>query len=211
MCGVIGFYTKKKEKEQIDLLYKLIIQSKIRGKHSFGYSFFDKGKIKTIKTCEFPDRNWLYNFENSQSQFLIYHNRYSTSGDWNNMDNNQPITIGDISLAMNGVTSMDKKENYESKFGIKCETDNDSEIFVQLLSQNNHPKITLERIGGSFAGCFFWQEEVWALRNKSRPLYWFKYCGAVYVCSTKDIAERAGIKNAKELEVNQLLCLAANG
>ena len=40
MCGIIGFSCKKPSEENISILNELIIQSKIRGLHSFGYSYY---------------------------------------------------------------------------------------------------------------------------------------------------------------------------
>ena len=77
MCGIVGFSCQKPDTEKIELLQELIIQSKIRGLHSFGYSYLDND-IKTKKRYE------IKNINLPLSNKIIYHNRYSTSGGYEN-------------------------------------------------------------------------------------------------------------------------------
>jgi len=186
MCGIIGFNTKQKNKKHQEVLLALIRESKIRGLHSFGYAY-QETKIITKKLFELPN---LDDFFNSNSNCLIYHNRYSTSGDWKNEKNNQPITFDNISIAMNGVISMKPKEEYEQEYDVKCETENDSEIFLRLL-QRLSPEQAIKKVGGSCAVVWLKDKFLYAARNESRPLYHFKLLDANFFCSTADIAYRA--------------------
>ena len=45
MCGVVGFSCEDPASYHLNLLHKIIIQSKIRGLHSFGYTYNDKELI----------------------------------------------------------------------------------------------------------------------------------------------------------------------
>lgn len=172
---------------------KLIHESKIRGLHSFGYSFFENGITTTVKTFTLPDNLKL--FAKSSTNGFIYHNRYSTSGDWHSEINNQPITQDNVSVAMNGVISMSPRNEYEKEYNIKCHTDNDSEIFLQLLLQGKNPEEIINSIGGSCAVVWLVDNKVYAIRNAHRPLHYFKKDNAIFVCSTADIAYRAvGVK-----------------
>ena len=191
MCGIIGFYTNKVKKEHIDILLELIFQSKIRGLHSFGLSYYKDGKITTERYFGLAE-NILDGFKSSGSNMLIYHNRYSTSGDWEDMNNNQPITIGNVSVAVNGVLSMKPKEEYEQEFNVKCNTENDSEVFAQKIVNNeNIPQFIKDYPENTTAMVVLKDGSVYALRNNSRPLHWFKLHDAVFVVSTVDIVRRA--------------------
>jgi len=192
MCGVVGYYTKEKTSDEIFLLSKLIEQSKIRGLHSFGISYLEQGKIITKKQDKLDVSNLLADFINSSSTKLIFHNRYSTSGDYKMPINNQPIVVDNKALVMNGVLTMSDKETYEKEFKVKCISDNDAEIFLR----KNQPIIdTLqENPHASFAGIYLSPEEFYMIRNANRPLYYFIYNKAIFVASTKDIVRRVGFE-----------------
>ena len=64
-------------------------------------------------------QNEFNNIAFPTSNLQIYHNRYSTSGDFKNHLNNQPIEIGDTSLCFNGVIDMGTKSQMEEKYQIK--------------------------------------------------------------------------------------------
>jgi len=125
---------------------------------------------------------------------MIFHNRYSTSGDWENQNNNMPITLGDISVAVNGVISMKSKSRFNKEFKVNCHSENDAEIFAQKLAMGKLPPahiIKKELGSASFAAVYIRDGEVFAIRNRKRPLYYFIKYGAVFVVSTIDIARRA--------------------
>lgn len=190
MCGVIGFCTDKVNNKQQEILYALMQESKVRGLHSFGIACYGEfvDYIATKKWFAFPSKEEVFQLIVPK---LIWHNRYSTSGDWKSEDNNQPITVGDISVAVNGVLSMKKKSEYEKEYNVKCKTENDAEIFVQRLMQGESPIDFLYKLKGSFAGVFLYKGGVFAMRNNTRPLHWFKKYGAVFVVPTVDVVDRA--------------------
>jgi glutamine phosphoribosylpyrophosphate amidotransferase len=205
MCGIIAFKTKKKTTAHIQMLLKLIRESKIRGLHSFGYSYVTS-KILTQKFFALPIE--IDDFAQSLSNEFIYHNRYCTSGDWSNPNNNQPLNSKRFSIAMNGVISMKPKEEYEQEYDIKCYTENDSEVFLRLLEKGNSPESIIKKIGGSCA--VVWldiDKNVFAIRNKDRPLHYFIKDKAAFVCSTADIAQRALKVKTKEISPYKLLKL----
>jgi glutamine phosphoribosylpyrophosphate amidotransferase len=154
--------------------------------------------MNTIKTFTIPTDLKL--FADSPSKGFIYHNRYSTSGDWHTEINNQPITHQNISVAMNGVVSMKPRKEYEKEYGIKCSTENDSEIFLRLLEKGIPPEDVIKQMGGSCAVVWLEDNKVYAIRNQHRPLHYFIKDDAVFVCSTNDIAHRAvGVKTEEIL------------
>jgi glucosamine 6-phosphate synthetase-like amidotransferase/phosphosugar isomerase protein len=185
MCGIVGYSCNNPKKEHYEILKAIIRQSKIRGLHSFGFSFYDSG-VRTLK---------YHDIEEVQLPLvnkIIYHNRYSTSGDYKNHSNNQPITIGNMSLVFNGVLDMRTKAEMETYYGITMETDNDGEIVLKLCGSNTQ-KIQeyVQKTMGSFAGLILTQDNVMlAIRNRNRPLWMLKHDSAIFYASTRDIFKR---------------------
>jgi len=186
MCGVVGFSCKKPNKENISILNNLIYESKIRGLHSFGYSYYIDGLIKTEKHHD------INSVKLPMSNKIIYHNRYSTSGDYKNHENNQPIFNNELSLVFNGVLDMGTKKQIENKYNIQMETENDGEIILKNCGADielihNFVKGT----SGSFAGIILTSSnKLLAIRNSKRPLWQLNHLDCVYLASTKDIFKR---------------------
>ena len=141
MCGIVGY----KPRKEIDLitLKELLYNSKIRGLHAFGISYYDNdGKLCVYKTLHFDeiikeiDHNKTVSWKNG----FIFHSRYSTSGDFHNHNNNMPLMESSIanavSIVLNGVISMKTVLEYEKQFEITCFTQNDAEIFLKLLQKD---------------------------------------------------------------------------
>lgn len=185
MCGVVGYSCSDPKKEHYEILKEIICQSKIRGIHSFGFSFYDEEvitiKYHNIEDVQFPNANKI-----------IYHNRYSTSGDYKNHDNNQPIAIGNISLVFNGVLDMRTKQEMEQHYGIEMETDNDGEIVLRLCgSDPDKIQEYIRNTKGSFAGMLLTEDnKLIAIRNENRPLWKLSYDNAEFYASTRDIFKR---------------------
>lgn len=198
MCGILGIkFKNNKILERKNDFIELMKQLMIRGKHSFGLCYFDK-KFITLKSLDPIFEVFLDNFYNSNSNSFIYHNRYSTSGDYKNMINNQPITLDYASIAMNGVFSMKKKEDYEEEFNIKCISENDTEIVLRLMENGiNIVDILKENKNISFAGIILLEDSIIAIRNKKRPLYYFETKDYIGFVSTKDTIIRSNIKYTK--------------
>jgi glutamine phosphoribosylpyrophosphate amidotransferase len=189
MCGVIGYYTEKSNNEDLEILTDIFYQSKIRGIHSFGITYKDNKSFTTnkqfnINRIKMPDTN-----------MLIGHNRYSTSGDWKIKRNNQPIEYNDNYLVFNGVIDMGTKKEIESKYNIKMQSNNDGEIILQKPEMLKHSEC-------SFAGLFIEDSKIYCYRNKERPLFRALINKSVFIASTKDIFKRAGIKDVKPVIEN---------
>jgi glutamine phosphoribosylpyrophosphate amidotransferase len=184
MCGIVGFYSKKPTKKNIELLHLIIQQSKIRGLHSFGYSYYD-GNIKTIKQHNITD------IDLPVSDRIIFHNRYATSGDYLDHNNNQPISVNDMSLVFNGVIDMRTKDEMQEIYNIEMQTENDGELVIQLCGNDKEKIIDyIKKIKGSFAGLIMMNNKMYAIRNKNRPAWKLEYNNATYIASTKDIFKR---------------------
>ena len=195
MCGIIGFFSETKDKKEIAMLKKVVMETKIRGLHSFGTAYFKNGKIKIKKEFELNFDKLFGKFINSNSKRIIFHCRYSTSGDYHKHKNNQPIKVGKVAIAMNGIISMERKKKYEKQFNVECKSGNDAEIilrkdmkYLEFLNEYNYV---------SFAGVFLKKNKIVGLRNNKRPMYKFKYRESKFIVSTADIAVRSGIDNVK--------------
>jgi glutamine phosphoribosylpyrophosphate amidotransferase len=190
MCGVIGAKINSQDSEVKPFIQRLFYESKIRGLHAFGFSFFDGEKITTKKFRSFEKC-----VEEIPGEFksLIGHCRYSTSGDYLTELNNQPIEDQNTALAYNGVITMADKKEYEIENGRHYKTGNDGEIFLDKYIRNDQWESFVFNGLFSFAGLVLGSNgSLVALRNQRRPLYVGKERGNTYFASTKDIFNRAG-------------------
>lgn len=200
MCGVVGYSCKKPRKKHYDLLQRLIRESKIRGTHSYGFSFCDGG-LQTIKKHKIDD------VEFPQTNKIIYHNRYSTSGDYKDHQNNQPIHLESCALVFNGVLDMRTKSEIEKDYGINMQTENDGEIVLQTCGDDpSKIKQYISETKGSFAGLILTAEnKMYAIRNQNRPLWMLLHEGATFYASTRNIFQRVcGSFEPVELKPNQI-------
>jgi len=184
MGGVIG-YLGDGRKAHAELIFALSKESNIRGIHAFGIA---GGIPPTIVKSRVPFSKDIF-IQYSAHGWMMYHNRYSTSGDYTIENNNPPISAGDVIVVGNCVISQSEKSIYEQKWGVSCNTENDIEILACKINSGQNPfsEFTHE----SFAGLIKTPSKFWVYRNNKRPLHYFNFDGGVFVCSTKDIAERS--------------------
>ena len=199
MCGIVGFATEKLNNNNYNLLNKIILQSQIRGLHSFGYTYYD-AKLITVKHHNIKD------VQLPKTNKLIYHNRYSTSGDYTDHRNNQPIHVNDVSLVFNGVVYMSTQDEMQTKYNIEMETYNDGEIIIQKCAfDKNKIQNFIENMHGSFAGLMMFEDKIYVIRNERRPAWIVKKFNSTYIASTKDIFLRADSSlEPKELKPNKI-------
>jgi glutamine phosphoribosylpyrophosphate amidotransferase len=198
MCAVIGFQGKG-SKQTSERLLTLFNESKIRGLHAFGLAYYNGPKLFCARFSELDMAQTHLRVVASQniSLKLIAHCRYSTSGDWKDETNNQPIYIDGVAMAFNGVIRMSTKKEWGKEFGFKPITDNDGEIFVRKVLAGEDWVTWVATGEFSFAGVMLHNKKLVALRNKQRPLWRVQDNGSNYFASTRDIFERAGFKDAK--------------
>lgn len=200
MCGVIAYRSAKPEPKDFMLLARLFEESAVRGIHSFGVSWLpESGPIKTAK---FPSADRLAQFiavdlSQERPKALIGHNRYSTSGDWLDNRNNQPLYLPEANLAMafNGVIDQSPETEWPERYGYRFATENDGEIALRKFSESPDRFLDwFQKQSFSFAGAFLDENGVRLIRNKSRPLWCAKTeNGTHFVASTVDILRRSGI------------------
>lgn len=227
MCGVIGYWPGPDcDHDLQNTMYdRLMLESRIRGTHAFGICQYDEssGLLITFRSHELTEV--LGKFDSGMPS--VSHARFSTSGDWQMMSNNQPIVVGDRALAFNGVIHQGTRAEMEATYGVKLKAENDGEIFLRLLeSYGRIPTGSDEGSGamepveivaaldivnsftGSFAGVWLNASDgqLYAARNARRPLWSGVYFGALWFASTRDIFLRAGLdeEDLEEVEVGAL-------
>lgn len=201
MCGVIGYFSKSPSDDHVALIERLFEASKIRGLHAFGATArAQDGKLMTFKTTALREiKQWLRGIP--RFDLLIGHTRYSTSGDWRQPENNQPIVVAGSSLVFNGVISQASKKEYEKIFSKTYETGNDGEIFLRKVIDGEDWAQFVREGKFSFAGAFLHNGEAVAIRNKNRPLWSCETADANFLASTQDIFKRAGFSHQTPIEV----------
>lgn len=202
MCAVIGAYIEKPNSQDIKMLSDVFIQSSIRGLHATGISWVKDEKIHTfistspaIKFLDYFDLNQTINEDGNQ--YLIGHCRYSTS----DLNYNQPLYNDNFSIVHNGVISQELPENWETLYGYKCETKNDSELILHTIKAKKSPLI--EFSSASMAVIELYKEKKLRFyRNGKRPIYFTSLPNGGIITSTKDIAIRADLKTPIEVGMN---------
>jgi glutamine phosphoribosylpyrophosphate amidotransferase len=206
MCAVIG-YCGLGGAVAAEALSRLFHQSKIRGLHAFGLAYDADGailcrKFNNLQMAQAELRGVALRFEDKQLK-LIAHCRYSTSGDWREAANNQPIAIDDVALAFNGVIHMGTRQEWGRKYNFNPVTDNDGEVFVRKVLDQADWQGWVRDGEFSFAGVMLYDGALIALRNKHRPLY----RAGDYIASTADIFKRAGMGGAEPVTPGEALML----
>lgn len=193
MCSIIGY----KGKFQPNFVSKLLDESRLRGVHAFGFHT-KKGTKKFLEYTDFKQELLA-----EKPELFLAHFRYSTSGDYKEQENNQPLTEGKISLVFNGVISQADKTTMEEKFNTKLPSDNDGWLFFsQAEFEFAQAILSLPNI--SFACVMTDGQTLKGLRNHNRPLWAVETSEFLVIASTKDILSRSGIKGAKPLKKNSV-------
>ena len=193
MCSIIG-YNGKYDK---NLVEKICFNSRIRGLHSFGYTYSDEDSIITLKYFDYE--KFINSLHGNKPEKFIAHFRYSTSGNYKEQSNNQPIQIGAISMVFNGVLDMGTKQEMEKKYNCSMLTDNDGELAI--LEKQKGDKFLKQFINQkTFAGIFLESKKIKAIRNENRPCYKGKYNNIKLLVSTKDILIRSGVTEYEEIK-----------
>lgn len=199
MCAIIGASLEAPSLEQIETLKHVFLESQIRGMHACGFSIIQKNKVLTISEPlpaeEFLGKHFHTLKEHALSSDLfemIGHTRYSTS----DLEYNQPIQVfDDLATAHNGVVDQRPAPHWK-EYGYELQTANDSELIYQAAHSGREPLEEFPEASMAVAELSSEKGLRW-YRNGKRPLYFSKEKNGYIVCSTKDIALRAGIEGAR--------------
>jgi glutamine phosphoribosylpyrophosphate amidotransferase len=196
MCGVISAYIEQPTFEDIETLQRLFTEGQIRGRHQTGLAYKSGGEIKRF-VVEGDGEKLVAEFDWGQllevdTLELIGHNRYSTS----DLRYPQPIQVfDDFALAHNGVVTQDPAGMWH-RYGYELATANDSELLYQCRYAGNEPLVEFSTATMAVCELSLKYGLRW-YRNAGRPLYYAKVANGYFICSTSDIAKRAGLKRAK--------------
>lgn len=180
----------------IEMIKRLFIESQIRGRHQTGLCYLRDNQIKRF-VVEGDGEKLVSEFDWDQllglsPLVLIGHNRYSTS----DLRYPQPIQVfGDFALAHNGVVDQRPSECWD-QYGYDLTTANDSELLYHARYEGyepleEFPDATMAVVELSVSDGLRWY------RNAGRPLYYVRYPTSRWVCSTRDIALRGGLKKPR--------------
>lgn len=190
MCAIVGF-----DGDDHELLIRVLEESRVRGLHAFGYAFADSSHLLVRKYHHLSEMT--ASILEERPTRLVAHCRYSTSGDFSDHRNNQPVQRGGRALVFNGVIDMGTKAEMELRHHVEMETENDGELV--LIWQEALGKIVAP---GSFAGLVIDDEGVtYVSRNSFRPAWLGKSGRTQVIGSTADILRRAGLSNVTEIPV----------
>jgi glutamine phosphoribosylpyrophosphate amidotransferase len=206
MCAIVGAVLANPTSEDLLMLHRVFLESKIRGMHATGISYIKNGKVITEKlpvpANEFPFTFAEYVNEDG-NLYIIGHCRYSTS----DLEYNQPISNDDSkSVVHNGVITQELPENWKQIYGYDCVTKNDSE----LVLHSNDPLVEFSHM--SMGVCELNANKTMKVyRNGKRPLYLSATSNGCIITSTRDIAKRANVKGiTEEVPMNTYLTFDEN-
>lgn len=201
MCGIIGYYSERVTKADLKTLKKVMVESRIRGKHASGVAWFDGNNIQSIVNplsidilADVLDFNRLL-YDSAKISFIA-HARYCTS----NIEYNQPIVSGNLAIVHNGVISQEPYETWEATYGYKCIGRNDSELILRAIENgdnplNKFPNASIASVVLNNSG------NIEYFRNSLRPMWKGTIGKGVVIASTYDILKRAGVKDIHKVEV----------
>lgn len=208
MCGVLGMFGECPAAPDLGLFRDLLVESRVRGTHAAGFAWSDPAPglgAGCHRSTDFEQvLRLLDGFRGDVPRIMIGHTRYSTSGDWRDDANNQPVSACGRFVAMNGVLDGGTRAEFNARWGVACAGDNDAEIFPRRLELGQSAAEFARSVKGSLAavwveGAFGPVPRACAVRNARRPLYKAQVGAVTYVASTADIFRRAGVGRCEPL------------
>ena len=171
MCGISAILIRDNPICLNDII-KLINSLENRGKDSFGISYkeVDNDEIKTIKSL----KKFEPIYDNKNIKFACGHNRYSTTKNKNNFNNEiQPIHYKNhnvnISLVHNGNIPFEKMNiTYEDYDETISDTQNLVNIFFKDITDENFEKTLIDiidKLPGSFAIMVLYKDSLYAWKD----------------------------------------------
>lgn len=199
MCAIVGFSSTNVTTEDIFVLKRVMVESRIRGKHASGIAWCNtKGSIESfVQPIPIDQLVETFDFSrvvNKGKATLIAHARYSTS----DIKYNQPIVGADCAIVHNGVITQSDPSGWQETYGYKCKTKNDSELLLHCVEDGLNPYQVFPV--SSFAAIVMnANSELIPIRNGLRPMWKGKIGKGIVYASTYDILRRAGVQNISKI------------
>lgn len=196
MCSVLGAYIREVNEDDLHLLKRIFLESKIRGLHATGVSYLMGNEVVTVReplpADEFLVKHPLLEMVDTDNSLrLIGHCRYSTS----DLEFNQPMATRKIGIVHNGVVTQEPYESWKELYPeYKTETRNDTELLLRTLESNKEPIV--EWPDASIAACDLSEGSLRFYRNGKRPIYYTVFDRGIFISSTRDILHRSGVGGA---------------
>lgn len=196
MCGIIGFCSDCTTTQQLQVLKKVMVESRIRGKHASGIAWWDdtlhvrRGDIPIDQLVKEVNWDRLVN----KNIKIIAHARYSTS----NLEYNQPLFDGGTAIVHNGVITQSDSSQWYDKFHLNCCTKNDSELLLRAYMKGENFANKFKN--SSIASIILDKGKFIVYRNGLRPLWVGTFDNATIYASTFDILQRSGVENIHKVD-----------
>lgn len=205
MCGVIGVKLKDFTEADLELVRRVILESGIRGLHATGVTYLKQGKLTTIKeplpAHKFLENRSVSDWCDGSSLTMIAHCRYSTS----DIEFNQPFSNDKVSIVHNGVISQELPENWETLYGYKTQTKNDSELLLKTIEADKNP--FTEWSTSSISAIELYDSNIMRFyRNGKRPMCLTSIDSGSIITSTVDVLNRAGVSTPVEYVPPGVFC-----
>lgn len=204
MCGIAGYVcAPKSAAKAFELFGKLMLEAQVRGRHASGLAWVSKGHVTSYKLPkpveELAQAKLWRDLSTDPPTEVVGHARYSTSGDWHDNTNNQPIATAKLAVVHNGLVSMADKLTFEQQYKMRTVSGNDTEILLRQVeaSRGNFVKAfeKVYAVDPPIFACAFLDKDgkVTVMRDHIRPLWIFqiKKLGLTGFASTEDIIYRA--------------------
>jgi glutamine phosphoribosylpyrophosphate amidotransferase len=203
MCGVIGVSIKNVTDEQLEIIYRVLVESEIRGMHASGIAWAADNMLYSVRESKsmselLDDESDLLKrlIVNDNDLNMIAHTRYSTSS----LFFNQPIMGIDMAISHNGVISQSPAIHWGMEFSLETQTENDSELILRAIENGEDPFDKFEDASMAYVSLTK-EGEVNYARNGKRPLWYYGFTNGFIVCSTEDILLRATNNKLKPMMV----------
>ena len=228
-CGLAGSFTDTSD----DVSAVVIEMGKAlqhRGQNGGGIAVKPKGKlIKVYKEAKAFNDIFksvdLLDVQSLRGEIAISHLRYPTEGDSRQNCDAQPFFASfggwELALGHNGsIVDVKKHRRKLRKFGVKTESDSDSEILAWLIatapgiSWKQKISTALGDVKGAYSLVMLTNDnKLMALRDPwgVRPLVWTQDNGHVFVASETCALDRISIRHSQKLEAGQLLIADESG
>lgn len=218
MCGIAGYVVGAPGRAgALRLFQRLLRECQARGRHASGVSWAAEGRLEAIRVPQAAEGllgspQWV-RLHSSPPGALIGHTRYSTSGDWHDNTNTQPIVVGRMSVAHNGLVSMASKDVFQKAYRLRTRTANDTELILRALQRRKGDYaaafVDLYRVHPPIFSCAFLDADgtLTVVRDHIRPLWLFNIpeLQLTGFASTKDIVERAMHKQGFKYSLEETL------
>lgn len=191
MCGIFGAIGNNINRE---ILQEIAYEARKRGPQAYGISWLGNGEINTKKSQSAINPNNA--FKGIDTKAIIGNCRLSTSGDYNCIENNQPMVLGDIVISHNG--NIKSYLQIAKSVDVDLKTQCDSEIICHLAKKfgiNETIKILSNEM--PMALLLLQNNEIAAFRQ-GQSLYILNNRGCFYLCSRK-------FRNAELMSESQII------